>query len=67
MRSEENAYKDLYYAERKAVCKYRSEALRYAIAYYKEKKQEIPTSYINILNGLIYCRKVLPWSYYKKK
>ena len=46
MRSEENAYKDLYYAERKAVCKYRSEALRYAIAYYKEKKQEIPTSYI---------------------
>ena len=46
LRSEENAYKDLYYAERKAVCKYRSEALRYAIAYYKEKKQEIPTSYI---------------------
>ena len=32
--------------ERKTVCKYRSEALRYAIAYYKEKKQEIPTSYI---------------------
>ena len=33
LRSEENAYKDLYYAERKAVCKYRSEALRYAIKY----------------------------------
>ena len=46
MRSEDNAYKELYYAERKTVCKYRSEALRYAIAYYKEKKQEIPTSYI---------------------
>ena len=45
-RSEDNAYKELYYAERKTVCKYRSEALRYAIAYYKEKKQEIPTSYI---------------------
>ena len=46
LRSEDNAYKELYYAERKTVCKYRSEALRYAIAYYKEKKQEIPTSYI---------------------
>ncbi len=46
LRSEENPYKDLYYAERKAICKYRAEALRYAIAHYKEKKQEIPTSYI---------------------
>ena len=32
----------------KAVSKYRAEALRYAIAHYKEKKQEIPTSYIKI-------------------
>lgn len=46
LRSEENSYKDLYYAERKAICKYRSEALRYVIAHYKEEKQEIPTSYI---------------------
>ena len=46
LRSEDNAYKELYYAERKTVCKYRSEALRYAIAYYKETKQELPTSYI---------------------
>ena len=42
----ENPYKDLYYAERKAISKYRAEALRYVIAHYKEKKQEIPTSYI---------------------
>ena len=46
LRSEENPYKDLYYAERKAISKYRAEALRYVIAHYKEKKQEIPTSYI---------------------
>ena len=46
LRSEENPYKDLYYAERKAISKYRAEALRYVIAHYKEKKQEVPTSYI---------------------
>lgn len=46
LRSEENSYKDLYYAERKAICKYRSEALRHVIAYYKEEKQEVPTSFI---------------------
>ena len=46
LRSEENSYKDLYYAERKAICKYRSEALRHVIAHYKEEKQEVPTSFI---------------------
>ena len=46
LRSEENSYKDLYYAERKAICKYRSEALRHVIAHYKEEKQELPTSFI---------------------
>lgn len=46
LRNEENSYKDLYYAERKAASKYRSEALRYVIAHYKEEKQEVPTSYI---------------------
>ena len=63
LRSEENAYKDLYYAERKAVCKYRSEALRYAIAYYKEKKQEIPTSYIKY----IFLKKVSALELLQKK
>ena len=33
LRSEENPYKDLYYAERKAISKYRAEALRYVIKY----------------------------------
>ena len=46
LREEENSYKELYYAERKAACKYRSEALRYIITRYKEKKEVIPTSYI---------------------
>ena len=46
LRSEENSYKDLYYAERKAICKYRSEALRHVIDHYKEEKQEVPTSFI---------------------
>ncbi len=46
LRSEENSYKDLYYAERKAICKYRSEALRHVIAHYKEEKQEVPISFI---------------------
>ena len=36
LRSEDNAYKELYYAERKTVCKYRSEALRYMIEQYKK-------------------------------
>ena len=46
LRSEENAYKDLYYAERKAVCKYRSEALRYMIEQYKKDNKAVPTSMI---------------------
>lgn len=41
-----NLYKDLYRAERKTVCKYRAEAVRYLIAQYKEKNQAVPTTFI---------------------
>ena len=40
------AYKELYYAERKTVCKYRSEALRYMIEQYKKDNKAVPTSMI---------------------
>ena len=33
----------------------------------KKKQGDSDFLYKNILNGLIYCRKVLPWSYYKKE
>ena len=46
LRSEDNAYKELYYAERKTVCKYRSEALRYMIEQYKKDNKAVPTSMI---------------------
>lgn len=46
LRSEDNFYRDLYYAERKAACKYRAEALRHMIAHYKKENQAVPTSMI---------------------
>lgn len=46
LRSEDNSYKDLYYAERKAVCKYRAEALRYMIEQYKKDNKAVPTSVV---------------------
>lgn len=46
LQGEDTPYRELYYASRKAGSKYRSEALRYVIAHYKEKGQEMPTSYI---------------------
>lgn len=46
LRSEDNAYKELYYAERKTVCKYRSEALRYMIEQYKKDNKAVSTSMI---------------------
>lgn len=41
-----NPYKDLYRAERKTVCKYRAEAVRYLIDQYKKKNQPVPTTFI---------------------
>lgn len=46
IKGEDNAYKELYYAERKTVCKYRSEALRYMIEQYKKDNKAVPTSMI---------------------
>ena len=52
LRSEDNAYKELYYAERKTVCKYRSEALRYMIEQYKKDNKAVSTSMIKYSDQL---------------
>lgn len=46
LRSEDNSYRDLYYAERKAACKYRAEALRYMIEQHKKENKAVPTSVV---------------------
>lgn len=46
LKSEDNSYRDLYYAELKTACKYRAEALRYMIEQYKKENKAVPTSVV---------------------